>query len=105
MVTANSSSRGILDTVFDVHVLACACKQPMLIVARASSLPVLILLYLYRQDDLTLTWLDSDQLRLTNVAEPFQIHPDTGHKVWFAHPQVRKVVEPHDRMKKTRTGH
>eukprot|EP00117_Sycon_ciliatum_P017221 scpid42881/ scgid16311/ Clavaminate synthase-like protein At3g21360 len=41
-----------------------------------------------RQDELTVDWKENDDLRLTNVTEPYQVHPETGDKVWFNHMQL-----------------
>ena len=40
------------------------------------------------KNELELTWLDDDKLRLVNNRPSVQTHPDTGEKVWFNHLQV-----------------
>ncbi|MGB1317568.1 MAG: TauD/TfdA family dioxygenase, partial [Flavobacteriales bacterium] len=40
------------------------------------------------KNELELTWLDDDKLRLVNERPSVQTHPDTGEKVWFNHLQV-----------------
>lgn len=40
------------------------------------------------KNELEITWLDDDRLRLVNDRPSVQTHPDTGEKVWFNHLQV-----------------
>ena len=41
-----------------------------------------------KKNDLHLTWLDDDRLKLVNDRPSVQKHPDTGEMVWFNHLQV-----------------
>ena len=40
------------------------------------------------KNELELTWMEDDKLRLVNSRPSVQTHPDTGEKVWFNHLQV-----------------
>lgn len=40
------------------------------------------------KNELEVTWLDDDKLRLVNDRPSVQTHPDTNEKVWFNHLQV-----------------
>ena len=41
-----------------------------------------------KKNELDLTWLDDDRLKLVNDRPSVQVHPDTAEKVWFNHLQV-----------------
>lgn len=41
-----------------------------------------------KKNELELTWLEDDRLRLVNDRPSVQKHPETGEKVWFNHLQV-----------------
>lgn len=40
------------------------------------------------KNELTLTWLDDDRMKLVNTRPAMQKHPETGEMVWFNHLQV-----------------
>lgn len=40
------------------------------------------------ENDISVTWMDDNALRLTSKHDAFKTHPETGEEVWFNHLQV-----------------